>query len=397
MPPPSSWGMPPAGDMYSPFGAHSPPHGAAPAAAAATGNNDAVTYEGRIGNGVFGEVFKAKYRGQEVAAKVTQCPSGFRDEELTCLRRAQGAHAVRLLGEEKATPKGTAILMELCEENVQQRIERHQKSGRAVTVEDFLHDVEDILQGLVWLHNQEIIFGDLKPDNLLITKEGRLVFADFGDARDVSSCTPHNRAVHEMGWGSPMYHARPDVMSQSLTYASDIWMFAQTAIHLWSREEARCNPSPLPSDIPLLNSLRACFLSNPSQRPTAAQLLEECATLRQELHSQSSSPSHHNIYGDHSINSNRQERSRSSTPERSPTTSSSPERHHEASPPSMPSVWGRAGGRRGSVESILHFPGEFVNEGMHMAPPFMPEWGVEAGVADWEMAGFFPPSPPHFW
>jgi len=232
--------------------------------------NDSVRFIERLGSGVFGEVWKADYKGELVAAKVTSCPTGFRAEEVALLRRAQGKHAVRLLGVEEGTSKGTAIVMELCEGNL------HDRVAKASTSEDeFIAYLVQILEGLADMHGAGIVFGDLKPDNLLLDGNKRVVFADFGDARD-AQCGMQGRSVHEMGWGSPMYHAKPDVMKQQLTCASDMWMFAQTAIHMWSREEARSNPSPMPSDIPLRELLQQCFATDPSQRPSARDALEEC-------------------------------------------------------------------------------------------------------------------------
>ena len=77
-----------------------------------------------------------------------------------------------------------------------------------------------------------IIFNDLKPDNLLMAN-GRILFSDFGDARysqEDYSLWP----VDAIGWGSPMYHSRPDVIGKNITVASDMWMLAQTSGHMWS-------------------------------------------------------------------------------------------------------------------------------------------------------------------
>jgi len=235
------------------------------------GKNDSVKFLKRLGSGVFGEVWKAEYKGQLVAAKVTECPTGFRADELGLLRRAQGEYTVRMIAEEDDTTKGTAIIMELCDGSLHDSIERA-KPGRCEG--EFLVQLEKVLQGLVRLHEEGIIFGDLKPDNLLL-KGDRIVFADFGDARDAKEDTRW-RSVHEMGWGSPMYHARPDVMKQTLTPASDMWMFAQTAIHLWSCAEARSNPSPMPSDIPLRELIQQCLSPTAFSRPTAQDALRCC-------------------------------------------------------------------------------------------------------------------------
>jgi len=89
-------------------------------------------------------------------------PSGFRADELELLRKAQGAQAVKMIAKEERTPKGTAIVMELAEGSLQSTVE---ELHRHLTEDEFLEDLIEILQGLVTLHEQGIIFGDLKPEN----------------------------------------------------------------------------------------------------------------------------------------------------------------------------------------------------------------------------------------
>lgn len=276
--------------------------------------NDSVRFIQKLGSGVFGEVWKAEYQGELVAAKVTQCPTGFRDEEVALLRRAQGKHAVRLIAEEHNTPKGTAIIMELCEGSLIDRMQRLSACGEPRCEERFLLELCAILEGLAALHDQGIMFGDLKPDNLLVQGD-RILFADFGDARDMKT-ERRARSVHEEAWGSPMYHARPDVMRQKLSCASDMWMFAQTAIHMWEGQTAQANPSPLPEELPLRELFEACHREEPSRRPTAHEALQMCREWV-NLGSSTASPP---------IWRSSSSRSPSKSPPGSPTKRSSPPR-----------------------------------------------------------------------
>jgi len=246
------------------------------------GNNNSVTFESKLGEGVFGEVWKAKFKGKPCAVKVTFCPSGFRPEELDLLKRAQGPYTIKLLSMEHRTPKGTAIVMTLCDSSLDDVVAKRRGGPNDA---EFLQQVVQILEGLQWMHNKGLIFGDLKPDNLLMD-QGRIVFADFGDARDASK--RDTRPPQEQGWGSPKYHARPDVMQQCITVKSDIWMLGQTAIHLWTGRAAETNPSPVPSDIPMRAVVQACLSQQADRRPSAKELLMD---FREAVHVSTGAPS----------------------------------------------------------------------------------------------------------
>lgn len=45
----------------------------------------------------------------------------------------------------------------------------------------------DIASGLQYLHSKGIVYGDLKPSNILINEFNRLKLSDFGLARKIDS------------------------------------------------------------------------------------------------------------------------------------------------------------------------------------------------------------------
>ena len=59
-----------------------------------------------------------------------------------------------------------------------------QRVGHVFTAEEILSYSDTVLQVLEYLHNQKppIYYGDLKPDNLMLSETGRLYLVDFGSA-----------------------------------------------------------------------------------------------------------------------------------------------------------------------------------------------------------------------
>ncbi len=68
-------------------------------------------------------------------------------------------------------------------QTLDQRIRRHRAHGMPVDLT--LHYLDSMLPALAWIHEQNMIHGDLKPDNLLIDEDDEIVITDFGLAAHV--------------------------------------------------------------------------------------------------------------------------------------------------------------------------------------------------------------------
>ena len=87
-------------------------------------------------------------------------------------------------------------------------------------VKSYLHQ---ILEGIVFCHQRRVIHRDLKPQNLLISKEGSIKLADFGLARAFG--IPIRMYTHEV---VTLWYRAPEVLLGAARYSTpiDIWSVA---------------------------------------------------------------------------------------------------------------------------------------------------------------------------
>eukprot|EP01094_Clydonella_sp_ATCC50884_P002136 TRINITY_DN11643_c0_g1_i1.p1 TRINITY_DN11643_c0_g1~~TRINITY_DN11643_c0_g1_i1.p1 ORF type:complete len:1085 (-),score=383.55 TRINITY_DN11643_c0_g1_i1:312-3566(-) len=145
--------------------------------------------------------------------------------------------------------------------------------------------IEQVLQGLLYLHEQGVIHRDIKGANILTTKGGTVKLADFGIAAEVSS-TAENSSI----MGTPYWMAPEIIELNGATTKSDIWSVGCTVIELITGEPpyydlaqmpalfriVQDDHPPLPEGISpaLRDFLLQCFQKEPRLRISAKKLLK---------------------------------------------------------------------------------------------------------------------------
>lgn len=236
----------------------------------------------RLGSGFFGEVWRSRdnLQGDEVAVKllgrnVTLDAALLEAQLLTRLRAYERVITIRNV--ELAPPAPFIVMEYLPDGSVGDRL----ASGNVNLVEA-VRWTREALDGLAHAHDMEILHRDVKPDNLLLDREGRAVLSDFGIAEDT---------LRQLLAAPQVYipHKAPELDAQGSSRQSDIWAMGSTLYRLLtgrypftSELEASqgrlTDPHRLNPQIPMAISrvVRRALAVDPADRyPDATALLAE--------------------------------------------------------------------------------------------------------------------------
>ena len=91
------------------------------------------------------------------------------------------------------------------------------QTGKRFANEDFFRIASQGLEGLNAAHEKGILHGDIKPENIMLTPDGRVKVLDFGVARrfslGIDDVTLTSATIAGIGGGTPAYMA-PEVLTQ---------------------------------------------------------------------------------------------------------------------------------------------------------------------------------------
>ena len=182
---------------------------------------------GKVGEGTFGEVFKAKHieTGLVVALKrirIRKLDEGIPSNllrELQALQQIDNYHVIHLY---ESFPFGSSIVIsfEFMLSDLYQMMKAMSYHGLSFSQAQIKSIMIMMLQGLVAVHNDGLMHRDLKPANLLFSSHGVLKLGDFGLARvhDKSGMYTHEVATR--------WYRAPELLfgSRKYTEAVDIWV-----------------------------------------------------------------------------------------------------------------------------------------------------------------------------
>jgi|Transcript_10653 cyclin-dependent kinase len=177
----------------------------------------------KIGEGTYGVVYKARNRlsGELVALKKIRLEA--EDEgipstairEISILKELQHPNIVRLHDVIHTEKKLTLVF-----EYLDQDLKKFLDSSDGLDAFTIKSSLFQLLRGVAFCHDRRVLHRDLKPQNLLINKDGELKLADFGLARAFG--IPVRSYTHEV---VTLWYRAPDVLMGSRKYSTpvDLW------------------------------------------------------------------------------------------------------------------------------------------------------------------------------
>ena len=95
------------------------------------------------------------------------------------------------------------------------------KEGAPFKVDRALDIAIQICAGIGYAHRSGLVHCDVKPQNILVTPDGRVKVTDFGIAKALASLQPGETT--DIVWGSPQYYSPEQAAGEMPTPASDVY------------------------------------------------------------------------------------------------------------------------------------------------------------------------------
>ncbi|KAK2954776.1 putative serine/threonine protein kinase [Blattamonas nauphoetae] len=193
-----------------------------------------------IGEGSFGSVYAVENTEtkKHFAVKALPCLSADQmsknESEISKLQKNQHKNVVGFV--EVVPGNGiTFVVMELCECSLSDRMKIAKDTQTKMDPVDVYRVINGVLEGLSFLHSRNLAFGDLKPSNILIGKDGTTKLGDFGGVTQTDvQRTSDPKELGSMKFWPPEFFA---LNKSEPSIASDMWGFGMILLELMTGRE----------------------------------------------------------------------------------------------------------------------------------------------------------------
>jgi len=260
-----------------------------------------IEFRQRIGRGLGGTTYLAKWSGQQVAVKVSaNTDLGLEGwyTEVHSLKRLHHPNVIRLLGAVyNPSPQTYGLVLEYCNSG-----DLSKALQRPTPPNFFWKIADDVANGMGYLHRKQILHRDIKPGNILL--EGDVAggafsakLTDFGVAimHESAAGEEHTAETGTYRWMSPevIRHESYSFMADVYSYAVVVWQLVTREIPFEPLSQLEAagkvaieNARPvIPQGIPdlIMALIERCWSQNPDDRLPFAQISIELKEIHKSL------------------------------------------------------------------------------------------------------------------
>ncbi|XP_039115493.1 mitogen-activated protein kinase kinase kinase 1-like [Dioscorea cayenensis subsp. rotundata] len=237
-----------------------------------------TVYEGINDDGFFFAVKEISLLDQR--SNANQCIIEL-EQEITFLSQFEHDNIVQYFGSDKEEAKLYIFLELVSQGSLASLYQRNHLPDSQVSTY-----TRQILSGLKYLHDRNVVHRDIKCANILVSSNGSVKLADFGLAKEITKLN-----VLKSCKGS-VYWMAPEVVNPKSSYgtAADIWSLGCTVLEMLTRQVpypnlewpqaffkiGRGEKPPIPNILSrdARDFILKCVQFNPEDRPTASELME---------------------------------------------------------------------------------------------------------------------------
>eukprot|EP01012_Entosiphon_sulcatum_P053919 TRINITY_DN7429_c0_g1_i1.p1 TRINITY_DN7429_c0_g1~~TRINITY_DN7429_c0_g1_i1.p1 ORF type:complete len:515 (-),score=60.15 TRINITY_DN7429_c0_g1_i1:438-1982(-) len=219
-----------------------------------------------IGTGGYGTVFEGiGSQGQLVAIKEIKSPASSLEamQEATLISSLVHANIVVQISWIQQPNRLLIVMEHMAGGSLYSQLERY----RTLSEERTRKCATDVLNGLHYLHQNDILHRDIKPHNILLDSNGNCKLSDFGCARMSPQTFDTNGLT-----GTPLYLA-PELINGKVTKGCDIWAVGITLVQLMTGS-VPYDPEKIHPGVPQI----AVIYHIAQNEPTIPKTLSETAT-----------------------------------------------------------------------------------------------------------------------
>ena len=266
----------------------------------------------RLGAGAMGVVYQGWHEAfaQEVAVKFLTASTGNSRERFVregrAAARIENEHVIRVLDAGETAGKAYLVLEFVNGRSLGEILDAQETADRQTPPNGrpagslpepgvVAHLGAQLARGLAAIHAKGIVHRDIKPDNVLVSHEGRAKIADLGLAKHLDDPEAVRLTGTGMVVGTPLYVSPEGIRDpKTISGASDIYSLGATLYHLLSGRppfegksayevmrghlEEKIRPlRELRPDLPphLAQLVERCLAKQPDRRPSPHELSEQ--------------------------------------------------------------------------------------------------------------------------